>query len=464
MLSDLAVIGRGSSSTICVGDNDASRSHAEVHRLADGGYEIVDLGSRNGTFLNGEKISRAPLSFGDRVRVGGSVLLFSAHDPLSEQLLQRDRLETVGRLATGVAHDLNNALCVIKSMAALMLDEPRMDASGRAECLEDVLAASVRAERLTRRMVAFVRGHDEPANVIELRAVAEEAGLLARRLLPEEVALEIRVAPGLFVFGESTQLLQVFLNLVLNARDAILTARQSGQIRLLGFGEDGDVVAQVEEDGCGMSEQVKAHIFDPFFTTKGDRGSGIGLATAHEIVTNHGGRILVTSRPGGGTTFEVRLNAHDQGDRARRDTSPTETVAPLGIGQRVLVIDADIAARRATLRLLERTGYVVSEAETCIDAAERLGAADVVLLDLDQTTANLAAFAALDPKASGRPLLVTTTASDRESAAERVRALEPAALLPKPFTRAEILATLHRALSKAGLVDSDDTILNRRSR
>jgi signal transduction histidine kinase/ActR/RegA family two-component response regulator len=464
VLGATVVLGRGATSAVCVDDTDVSRSHAEVRRLPDGTYEIVDLGSRNGTFLNGDRISRAPLSFGDRIRVGGTVFLFSPHDPLSEELMQRDRLETVGRLSTGIAHDLNNALCVIKSMAALLLDEAGMDASARAECLDDVLTASVRAERLAKRMLAFVRGHDEPARVIELRSVADDVAQLVRRLLPEEVTLSVQVEPGLYVFGESTQLLQVFLNLVINARDAIVGAGVGGKIDLVGTREGGDVVARVVDDGSGMPDDVAARVFEPFFTTKGSRGSGIGLATVREIVENHGGRISVTSTLGSGTTFTVRLRAHERGAEARRGTLAKEMVTPMGAGQRVLVVDRDLAARRATLRLLHRTGYLVSEASTCVDAGDRITAVDVVLLDLDQAATCLGVLGSLDQSSEKRPLLVATSASDRDAATEKVRALGASGLVLKPFTRAEILVAIHHALSSAGLIDEDDTFQNRRSR
>lgn len=464
VLGATAVLGRGATSAVCVDDTDVSRSHAEVRRLPDGTYEIVDLGSRNGTFLNGDRVSRSPLSFGDRIRVGGTIFLFSPHDPLSEELLLRDRLETVGRLSTGIAHDLNNALCVIKSMAALLLDEPEMAVPSRAECLDDVLTASVRAERLAKRMLAFVRGHDDPARVLELGSVVDDAAQLARRLLPEDVTLSVQVEPKLFVFAESTQLLQVFLNLAVNARDAIAATGRGGAIRLVGERDGGDVVVRVEDDGCGMTEEVAGRIFEPFFTTKGPRGSGIGLATVREIVENHGGRVEVASTVGRGTTFTVRLRAHESGSVARAGTLVKQSVTALGAGQRLLVVDRDAAARRATLRLLDRSGYVVTEASTCAEAGARLNTMDVVLLDLDQAATCLGALESLGRAGVRRPVIVATAASDRDAALDRVRDLGASGLVLKPFTRGEILGAIHKGLSTAGLIDADDTFQNRRSR
>ena len=464
VLRSSATLGRGASSVICVDDTDVSRLHAEVRPLPEGGHELVDLSSRNGTFLNGERVARAVLSFGDRVRVGGTVFLYSPHDPVGEELLQRDRLETVGRLSTGIAHDLNNALCVVKSMAALLLDEPDMAAPARAECLDDVLAASVRAERLAKKMLAFVRGHDEPARVLELGSVLEDAAQLVRRILPEEVTLSAQVQPKLFVFAESTQLLQVFLNLIVNARDAIVAAGKGGVIKVVAAREGGDALVGVEDDGCGMTEEVAGRIFEPFFTTKGPRGSGIGLATVREIVENHGGRVEVASAVGRGTIFTVRLRAHESGDAARAGTLVKQNITALGAGQKLLVVDRDAASRRATLRLLERSGYVVTDAATCAEAASRLPSMDLVLLDLDQAATCLGALESLGKSGAHHPVLVATAASDRDSALEKVRELGAVGLVLKPFTRGEILAALHKGLASAGLIDGDDTLQNRRSR
>jgi hypothetical protein len=260
----------------------------------------------------------------------------SARLRLEERLAQSRTLDTVASLAAGVAHDFNNILTVILGLSSALKRSDDPDAALTAQAIEE---AAKRAATLTRLLLAFGRGQPVETRVLDINAVVSEAEPLLRRFAGES-RLVIELGPDLPVVGaDPTQLQQVLLNLVGNARDAmrtpgavtIRTARASSdQIARTPprGGKRTAVALEVSDTGDGMSPEVKARVFEPFFTTKEPgKGTGIGLSAVREIVELTGGAILVESAKGEGSRFTILLPAFESEVASREASAPTQTGA-----------------------------------------------------------------------------------------------------------------------------------------
>jgi PAS domain S-box-containing protein len=238
-----------------------------------------------------------------------------------QALLQAQKMEAVGRLAGGIAHDFNNLLTAIRGNAELLLHRLGDDPEIAAE-IEEIVHASDRAATMTRQLLAFSRKHTVAPVRLNLNDLAESVARLSRRLLGPEVVLEIQPAAGLMaVMADATQLEQLLLNLILNARDALpdgghIVVRTANRQLPDGAPESVRanlqkgpyVLLQVIDNGIGMDRATQARIFEPFFTTKEPgRGTGLGLATVYGIVRQMGGAITVVSERNQGATFSVYL-------------------------------------------------------------------------------------------------------------------------------------------------------------
>lgn len=459
IVASTTTIGRGSSNDITLTDPESSRAHARITLRGVLGFEVEDLGSRNGTMINGVRILRpSPLRFGDRLRIGTTTFLFSRHDELGEELFQRNRLETVGRLSLALAHDLNNALCVVQSTSSLLLGPGDFAEAERAECLRDVLDASMRAGQLAKRLMSFARGHDERAGEIDLSETVVEALRLLRRTLPPDIALAEEIAPNLSVFAEPAQLQQIVFNLVINARDAIVARGGPGNIVVRASHVVDEVVLAVEDDGCGISEGLRQRIFEPFFSSKDKgKGYGIGLSTVAEIAVNHGGTIDVQSVVGRGSTFTVRLRAVDLGKQRHTTQQRVPTPPPESLrvhGNRVLVVDADRGVRNAIKRALDHAGFDVVKVSSCAEGMAQQQPFELAIVDLGDDPSGveelLAQLRTLEPRL--RVLSLTATGGEAEIAASR--AVSAHGLVVKPFTREELVGAAVRVLRR---VNADDT-------
>ncbi len=288
---------------------------------------------------------------------------------LLEQLEQARKLETVGRLAGGVAHDFNNQLVAILGNAELLRDRLGDDAEC-AQGLRDLEAAARHCAGLTEGLLAFARRSHSMPRALDLETLISDLGRRLRPLLPESVRLETRCAPNLPpVLADAVQIERVLTNLVMNARDAI---RGSGEIRLEARASDhvdpvldgegrGFVEIEVRDDGTGIDPATREQMFDPFFTTKPHgQGTGLGLAVVYGIVTAHGGSIAVESAPSDGTTFRLLWPTS-------RDpvTAPprAEPVAAVRGRETILLADDEPAVRAIARRALESRGFTVIEAE-----------------------------------------------------------------------------------------------------
>ena len=231
---------------------------------------------------------------------------------MERQLLHVQKLEALGTLAGGVAHDLNNTLVPILALTKLTAN--RLPAESRERTnLVTVMEACERARSLVQRILAFSRKQNSEKRSFDLAATVHEALRMLRASLPATVQIVERVADVPSFFGDSSQLHQVMVNLVTNAAQAIGTAMGTITIDLRQE-RDARLRLAVSDTGCGMDEATAARIFEPFFTTKDvGQGTGLGLSLVHGIVSSHGGRIKVTSRVGQGTTFEIYLPLASQG-------------------------------------------------------------------------------------------------------------------------------------------------------
>jgi two-component system cell cycle sensor histidine kinase/response regulator CckA len=388
-LPSITIIGRDPASTVTLDDNEISRNHAIIARQPDGGFLLTDGKSRNGTYINGQRIEEQALELGDRIRVGSHVLLFTQHGPLESQVVERQKFEALGRLSGGFAHDFKNMLGIVSANCDYLtgcLDKVA-EAEEAREALQDMIAAVERADQLARRLVTFARGEQHGHRSVDMGEVCHELVKLLRGSFPRNINIDCGTDDGLTVLGDAGELYQSLMNLMLNARDAMpeggtlsIEARHAGDAQPA-------VRIRVRDTGHGMNAETKARVFEPFFSTKGKQGFGLGLANVSGIVTAHGGKLSFESEQGAGTTFALTLplqsepsgNARHPSFRMRRVEPPSATT--------VLVVDDEALARRGAARLLKREGYQVLEADDGRHAVKLYidadPAPDLVLLDFD---------------------------------------------------------------------------------
>ena len=296
-------------------------------------------------------------------------------ETLRDQLVQAQRLESVGRLAGGVAHDYNNMLGVIIGYCELAMDRVPIG-DPLLEDLEAILNAATRSADITRQLLAFARKQTIAPRVLDLNEAVGGLLKMLRRLIGEDISLAW--CPGTDtwpVLMDPAQVDQLLANLCVNARDAIggvgkvtiesrnETLDQGYCDTHFGFKPGQFVVLGVSDDGCGMDRETVTHIFEPFFTTKAPgEGTGLGLATVHGIVSQNGGFINVYSEPGAGTTFRIYLPRHDA-DAVDALPATTDEL-PRGQGEWVLVVEDEEAILGLAVQMLERLGYRALPAST----------------------------------------------------------------------------------------------------
>ncbi len=375
--TDRLTIGRDSRAQVTVTDDSVSRRHAQIQRHTDGEWRVHDLDSRNGVFVNGEPIKSAVLRPGDRIQIGEHCIFkFSRVDALEKQLVEAQKLEAVGRLASGIAHDYNNVLMVISANASYLQESMRLgvspDVEDVMESITMIKSAADRAADVTRQLLDFARKGTENRDRVDLAAVIQGAIDMASRAVGPNVQIESSIDKRIDVEGAESRLTQILLNLCMNADDAmpdggaleisltsmVIDAPTGGATEAIPSGDW--AVITVADSGTGIDPEHRDRIFEPFFTTKAvGQGTGLGLPMVYGIVTQHGGHITVSSVPGSGTAFTIYLPKIDH----RRSEKVTRTATnPLQSG-RVLLVDDDEYVRRATIRLLGAANYEVTEAD-----------------------------------------------------------------------------------------------------
>jgi PAS domain S-box-containing protein len=317
---------------------------------------------------------------------------------LEDQLRQAQKMESIGQLAGGVAHDFNNILTVIQGHSALVSSPDNLSCEVR-ESISQISQAADRAANLTRQLLAFSRRQLLQPQPLDLNEIVVEMSKMLHRILGEDVLLEvIPTYPLPTVPGDSGMIEQVIMNLAVNARDAM-----PGGGRLVITTEpyersaddplpNADIPAgpfvrlTVSDTGTGISPEHLPRIFEPFFTTKGvGHGTGLGLATIYGIVQQHRGWITVESQLGHGATFQVHLPAEAQ-SRAIKETGAARDATPSGGSERILVVEDEAAVRSLVCSVLKRFGYEVMEAHSGVEALllwrKHRGTIDLLLTDI----------------------------------------------------------------------------------
>jgi PAS domain S-box-containing protein len=386
---------------------------------------------------------------GEIVGVIGTSVDVTAWRALDRRMVDAQRAESLGVLAGGLAHDFNNLLVAVLGNADLALREIPAGKPGRI-ALENIKLAGLRAAELTDQLLAYAGRGGAGTTRVEPAALVEELLRLVAPSIPEGIHISVDIPPKLAVRGDPAQLRQVVLNLINNARDAIVGRGGEITVRADGVTLDGSshpediltapagayVVLDVIDNGPGMDADTRRHVFEPFFTTK-QSGHGLGLAAVLGIVRTHGGGIRVTSSPGKGARFRVVWPAAITGPMAAVPTSPT-------IARTVLVIDDEDLVRDVLARMIEDLGYAVITARDGKSGMDLVEAhpIDIVLVDLTMPLMSGAdVVMALRQRKPGMPVVVCS-GYDRDSR----RPIQADAYLAKPFRMDALERTLAKLL------------------
>jgi PAS domain S-box-containing protein len=395
------------------------------------------------------------------------VLDLSEHRRLEERLRETGKLESVGLLAGGVAHDFNNILTGILGNASLALELMAPDHAAHG-LIENAIQATERAADLTRQLLAYAGKGRFIVRPVDISQLAREIGQLIRTSIPRSVELRLDLAGDLpAIEADGTQIQQLIMNLVINGAEAI--GDNAGAVRVTTGMRDIDegwlraaeldtelpvgryVFVEVQDTGCGMDEDTRRHIFDPFFSTK-FTGRGLGLAAANGIVRGHHGAICVHSMPGLGSAFLVLLPVLKAVQAAAETVAPT---APAQGSGTILVVDDEVVVRLIARRALERYGYSVLLASNGREALEvyrgRAETIAMVILDMtmplmggEETMRNLRAM-----NADAKVLL--TSGYGEEDTVQRIAGDGAggsafAGFIQKPYTAAALAAKVREIL------------------
>ena len=379
-----------------------------------------------------------------------------------ERLLQAQKLDAVGRLAGGLAHDINNYLAAIASQCELTKLKPEPP-SRVVERMGTVLDTTMKAAGLIKRLLAFSRRQPAQPQVVDLNRVVGGLEPMARRLIGEDVELVTCLAGGLWsVRIDPGQLEQVIVNLLVNAREAMPTG---GKVTLetanvMGAGAwsastpaalGEHVLLAISDDGPGVPAAIRDRIFEPFFTTKGESGnSGLGLATVYGIVEQAGGHVWMYSEEGRGATFKIYL------PRCREASEAAAVVVPRTAArgtERILLVEDEADLRRSLAGLLEALGYEVASASSA-DEAHRLVAAggrpvDLVVTDVVMPgTSGRDLAEALRCERPELPVLFISGYTDNVVLRHGILAGE-ADFLPKPFSADQLAGKVRELIGRA---------------
>lgn len=426
--------------------------------------ELLEFRMRHldGTIRWIERICR-PILADDGTALGrrGSNRDITDRKRLEAQILRMQRQECLGRMASGIAHDLNNILSPIMMAGDLLRDGSLTSQEQRF--VELLRTSAVRGADLVKQLLIYGRGVEGPRTELDLREEVRSTARLVSETFPNHIEIRLELPAGASpIQADRTQLHQVILNLCVNARDAM---PEHGTLTLAVEHVELDADARlsnpraqpgvyavlaVADTGTGMPAEVIDHAFDPFFTTKPlGEGSGLGLSTAQGIVAAHGGFIEVRSQPGEGSQFSVYFPVAPQ--VAERATVEVVPAPRAGSGQLVLVVDDEKIVGEMTQRLLQANGYNVLRADEGPQAIEivrrKNGAVQVVLMDLCMPRvdgfATIQRLEELDP--SVRVIAVSGMAQLREKALRTSPVVR--GFVAKPWKKDQLLAALHDVLA-----------------
>ncbi len=386
---------------------------------------------------------------------------------LEERLLQAQKMEAIGRLAGGVAHDFNNILTAVLGYANL-LGEELPDLGEARDDLEGIRKAAGRASNLTRQLLAFSRRQQASPRVVDLNGLVQDTERMLARLLSEAVSLSLDLAASpSAIYADPVQVEQILLNLAVNAKDAMpdggsirITTRTESLAAPRTVGLDtlapgGYAVLAMGDTGVGIPPAIIDRIFEPFFTTKPkDRGTGLGLSTVYGIAKQTGGAVEVESKPGEGARFSVWLPLAPgiEAEHGAAPEAPAAAAAAAEPGATVLFVDDDESLRALGSRQLSRRGYrvlVAANAGEALLMAESYGQS-IDLLATDAVMPLMDGYSLARRVSSMIPgigVLVLSGQPDMPPAAGAGPGLQ-AGFLAKPYTEPELAAAVAEALAK----------------
>jgi len=394
-----------------------------------------------------------------RLEVHGVSRGISDRKRTEEELRQAQKLEAVGRLAGGVAHDFNNILAAMMLNLGLLRHEPRLP-NDLKQSLAELETDAKRAAELTKQLLLFGRRQVFTPKSVELGAVLEGMQRMLRRTLGEHIQIRLqRPEEELWVQGDAGMLEQVLMNLGINARDAMpeggILVLQLEPLRFAAGDAEKPVdlapgsyaCLRVRDTGVGMSDEVRRHVFEPFFTTKPvGKGTGLGLATVYSIIQQHKGWVRMESSPGVGTEFRAYLPLIPP--PATGGVPPHAPAMPQGGHERILVVEDEEAVRRGLVLRLSRLGYEVLEASSgprALEVWRRVeGTVDLLLTDMlmpEGMTGLELALRLREDKPGLRVIISSGYSPDLSNTAELYRS--GISFLAKPYT-GEALAALIR--------------------
>jgi PAS domain S-box-containing protein len=378
---------------------------------------------------------------------------------LEQQVLRAQRLDSIGTLAGGIAHDLNNVLAPILMSVELLRSQEKDPR--RQDILATMEASARRGADMVRQVLSFARGVEGSHAPVQTDQLLADLEKIANETFLKTIRVVRGVPDDLWnVMGDATQLHQVLLNLCVNARDAMpgggtltLSAAntwvdEAAAARMVGLRPGPYVHIQVQDTGTGMSPEVQERIFEPFFTTKEvGKGTGLGLSTSLAIVQSHGGFLRVESDPGSGSVFHVHLPAHAVSEPHE---ASSEQDLPRGNGETILLVDDESSIRRTTGQALETFGYRVLTAADGAEAlavyAARGGEIDIVLTDMMMPLMDGASMIQALRRMNAGVRIIASSGLNVAGMVTRAAEAGVHTFLAKPYTTESLLKTLHQAL------------------
>lgn len=385
----------------------------------------------------------------------------SARKRAEAQFLRAQRLESIGTLAGGVAHDLNNLLSPILMGAELLKQK---SIANDVETIVNVMEQSAkRGALLVRQVLSFARGISGARVPINIADITSEVQSIAKDTFPRNISIEVKVAADALPFkGDPTQINQVLLNLLVNARDAMPTGGRikiaaenfkitdSSDSMLKGMAIGDYLLLTVSDSGCGIPQEYLGKIFDPFFTTKEvGKGTGLGLATAHTVVRSHGGVINVYSELGKGTAFKVYFPTQAKDPEIKAEQLEADDF-PRGSGECLLLVDDEVSILEIAKQTLEAFGYRVLVASNgaqavSIFAVNRdkicLVLTDMVMPIMDGL-ATIIALKEMEPNVT----IIAASGLDLSGASDKAQAAGVKHFLAKPYSAGKVLRAIRNAL------------------
>ena len=379
------------------------------------------------------------------------------------QLLRSQRMESIGKLAGGIAHDLNNALTPV-IVGTQLLRGNNSDAD-RDRLLDTISASANRGAAMVKHILTFARGSKGQNQQVPLSNLVKEITKIIQDTFPKSILINVNLGKALWnVSGDTTELYQVLLNLCVNARDAMPRGGEltlnvenltlSGETKsVFATVPPGDyVVLAVADTGTGIPPEVLPRIFEPLFTTKApDKGTGLGLSTVAGIVKNHGGFIQVHTEAGQGTEFRIYLPASKSVETSR--SNEAEKVLPTGHGELILLMDDEATVRQLTQTTLQNYGYRVVTAKSGLDGMtvfeEYKDEIKVLVSDTDMPVLDgIAAIRAIQKLKSEIPVIITSGAERDKDQLKRIDTTH-LTILEKPYTVEQILNAVAKGLNQS---------------